>query len=323
MEEWEFQHSNTPSLHHSSRFRLRIARKFGIARNGSASLNGVVLAGITPDFENFDPDEVMLLLGSAAASGMGIFYWALRLRPVSKFGCAPFQRMPVAAGVLTGFLALALVVWKWADQQIRDNSGYVLLVFAMGGACVAIGIALLPWMTGISLRDDVYERRNSAASIAAGGVMAGLMLAFSAANAGDGPSFWNNVFSGLLSGGTLFVLLLTVASAGGAAASITEERDAATAVRFALLAVAGGLILGRAIAGDWESTTATTRDFIRDGWPALLLFLIAAALERVLRPTPQNPRPSTAGSGWLPGTGYLIFAMAWCAYLGWWGGAAK
>ena len=154
------------------------------------------------------------------------------------------------------------MVWRWADPQIRANSGYVLLVFLMGGACLTIPNALLPWL-GISLRDDAFERRNFAAVLALSGAALGVMVIYSAANIGTGPSFWNNVFSCLLATGTLLLVWLVIAGLGRAAISITEERDVASGLRVCALLIAEALILGRAIAGNWVSAEATVRDFLR------------------------------------------------------------
>src|SRR6185503_4078763 len=118
-------------------------------------------------------------------------------------------------------LLLAWVVWRWADQQIRDNWGYPLLVFLMGGAFLTIVAGLLPWL-GISLREDAFERRNFAAVLGLSGAVLGVLIIYSASNAGAGPSFWNNVFSTFLATGTWLVCWFIVAAAGGAAASITE-----------------------------------------------------------------------------------------------------
>lgn len=275
-----------------------------------------------PDFENFDPDEMFLLIGSGVMCVFGFLHWALRLRPVSKLGFHPLHRMPLYLAVLAGFLVLGFVVWSWADPQIRDNSGYVLLVFLMGAACLTIAGALLPWL-GISLRDDAFERRNSAAVIALSGAAFGVMVTYSAANVGTGPSFWNNVFSSLLATGTLLLIWLVLAVAGGAAASVTEERDLASALRLGALLIGEGLILGRAVAGDWVSAEATAREFVRDGWPALVLCVAAVVVERMLRPTRGNPQPSPVTHGFIPGLAFLLAALAWCAHLGWWEGSPQ
>jgi hypothetical protein len=94
-------------------------------------------------------------------------------------------------------------------------------------------------------------------------------------------------------------------------------------LRVGLFLVAEGFILGRAVAGNWTTATATAVDFVRDGWPAVVLCAGAVFVERMLRPTPHNPKPSIATHGCAPGLAYLLLAALWCAHLGWWEGAPK
>jgi len=281
-----------------------------------------MLAGIIPDLDKFDGDEVFLLFGSGVVCLFGLGHWLFGLRPVSKLGSHPLYRAPFYFAVLAGFLFLGFVLQRWVDPQIWETSGYGLLVLLMGGACLTIAIKLLPWL-GISLRDDAFERRNLAAVLALSGMALGVLITYSAANIGTGPSFWNNVFSSLLATGALLATWVLMATAGGAAASIVEDRDTASGLRVGLFLVAQGFILGRAIAGNWTSASATTLDFVRDGWPALLLCAAAIFIERLLRPSLSNPRPSVAVSGFTPGLIYLLTACAWCAHLGWWEGGPK
>jgi len=275
-----------------------------------------------PNLENFDPDEMLLLVGSGAVCVFGFIHWVRRLQSVSNLGCHPLHRTPIYVALMTGFLLLAWVVWQWADQQIRDNAGYVLLVFLMGGAFLTIVAAVLPWL-GLSLREDAFERRNFAAVLALSGAVLGVLVTYAASTTGEGPSFWNNVFSTVLSTGTLLLLWLIVAAAGDAAASITEERDTSCGLRLGVLLVAEGLILGRAVAGNWESAEATARDFLRDSWPALVLCLAAVFVERALRPTRDNPRPPAVTHGLVPAIAYMLAALVWILHLGWWEGATR
>src|SRR6185503_4448198 len=106
--------------------------KIEIAPHHARSVNPTVQAGMMPNLESFDPDEMLLLLGSGVVCVFGFVYWVRRLQSVSNLGCHPLHRTPIYVALLSGFLLLAWVVWRWADQQIRDNTGYVLLVFLMG-----------------------------------------------------------------------------------------------------------------------------------------------------------------------------------------------
>jgi len=79
-----------------------------------------------------------------------------------------------------------------------------------------------------------------------------------------------------------------------------------------------GLILGRAVAGDWLSASATAVEFVRTGWPAAILCLVAAFLESRLRPSPERPRPSLVAHGIAPLALYLGIAAFFTARAGWW-----
>src|SRR6186713_316391 len=102
-----------------------------------------MLAGLIPDLDKFDGDEVFLLFGSGIVSLFGFGHWLFRLRPVSKLGSHPLHRAPLYFAVLAGFLFLGLVLRRWVDPQIWETSGYVLLVFLMGGACLTLVVKLL------------------------------------------------------------------------------------------------------------------------------------------------------------------------------------
>ena len=274
------------------------------------------------DLESFDPDEILLLLGSLAISLVGFVRWFARLRPVSKLGAHPFQRLPFYAALSIGFALVALVVWRWADQQIRDNTGYVLLVFFMGGAWITVSSAFFPWL-GIGLRDDVFERRNAAAALALGGAIIAIFLIFGAATAGQGPSFWNNVFSGGLATAVFLLLWLLLAVFGQAHVSVSEERDIASGVRVGGFLLALGLILGRATAGDWQSSAQTVQELFRDGWIAGPLTFLAIFAERSLRPDKAKPQLPVVSHGLVPAMVFLAIAVYWVMRLGWWEGALR
>ena len=79
---------------------------------------------------------------------------------------------------------------------------------------------------------------------------------------------------------------------------------------------AAGLVLGRAVAGDWVSAGATVRDFVRVGWPVVILFTAEALLHRVFRASPTNPRPGVVTSGALPALAYVAAAAVYAARVG-------
>ena len=94
----------------------------------------------------------------------------------------------------------------------------------------------------------------------------------------------------------------------------------ASAIRLFCLLLAMGLVLGRAVAGNWHSSEETFQDFLRDGWPAGLLCLLAIPIEWLVRPNLRRPFPSWTAMGLLPGIVYLLLASAWLWHLGKWEG---
>jgi hypothetical protein len=102
--------------------------------------------------------------------------------------------------------------------------------------------------------------------------------------------------------------------------SIAEDRDLASGIRFGGLLLAWGLILARAATGNWHSAAQSVQDFVRDGWIAGILLLIALLLELLLRPSRLRPFPNPIGCGIIPALLYLATATSWIWHLGRWEG---
>ena len=216
-------------------------------------------------------------------------------------------------------LACAAVLWivlrELASFDVREDAQYLLMYMALGlawvGACTRATA-----LAGISMRDDVLERRNRAAAIAIGGAMLGLTFAFAGGNIGDGPGWWVVVFAAGVATVALFLLWLALDALTGIADAITIDRDRASGLRLAGFLVAAGLILGRASAGDWVSAGATLMDFVRVGWPALPLLATAVLGERAMRPTPERPSPPVLSKGTVPALLYVAVAIGYLAVVG-------
>jgi hypothetical protein len=67
--------------------------------------------------------------------------------------------------------------------------------------------------------------------------------------------------------------------------------------------------LGRAIAGDWHSTSQTISDFVAKGWPALALWAVAMTIEVMCRPNPRRPAPNRILLGVVPGLLFVLFGL--------------
>lgn len=272
--------------------------------------------------EGWGGDEVFLMIGSAITCVYGTGLWVQWFSSAGGLGREKAQRGLMAFAVLISLGVLAAVTLFWTAKEIRHGQPYTFLVLAMGGAWLTACSGLFRWL-GLNVREDAFERRNRAAALAVSGAVVGAMFVFCGANTGEGPSFWNNVYSALLGGSGWFALWVTLEAATKVSRSITEDRDVATGLRLGAFLAAEGLILGRALSGNWHSAGATTRDFLRDGWPALVLLVIAADIERTLRPTVANPFPAWPTRGALAALFYLAAAAGWVLRLGWWEGAPK
>jgi uncharacterized membrane protein YjfL (UPF0719 family) len=233
--------------------------------------------------------------------------------------CSGFQhRWSLYAYPLVCVAVLAAVLRLYASSDVRESSTYILFYLAMGMAWVGLSARyFLPYF-GLSSRDDVVERRNPAAAHALGGALLGLTLCFAGGNIGNGPGWWVVVFSAALSTVSFFILWALLDRFTGLADAVTVERDPASGIRLAGYFLGSGLILGRAVAGDWVSANDTVADFGKLAWPVLLLWLAAVLLERTFRPTKEIPLPSPLTHGLAPLGAYVALAFFFLAQAGWW-----
>ena len=231
----------------------------------------------------------------------GIFRWVHR-------GC-----------VATSLAAIACALHFWGATEVRTQPGELLFLTLLGGFWGLLASRLFAWL-GLSLRDDAIERRNVGALVALCGAELGVTVTYVGGSAGEGPSYWNNIFSAGLSTSSLFLVWMLLELTAKASRSIAEERDVAAGVRLGGFLLAASLVLGRAAAGDWHSELATVHDFVEEGWPVLILGAGALITERVLRPSRRHPFPPWPSCGLVPALLYLAFAALWLWHLGPWEG---
>jgi hypothetical protein len=260
-------------------------------------------------------DEVAVAVVSTfvALVTTGIWISALRARG-NVFGPTPWKRALQWAPLQATALVL-LVLRMSAASDVRDDARYLYLYTAWGAAWIGVAMLWLP-LFGLSARDDVVERRNSAAGLALCSLPFAFGLAYVGGNIGDGPGWWVVLASSGLATAASWLLIWLALSPGRAHESITIERDVASALRFGGLIVAEAAVLGRAVAGDWQGAEGLLRDFAVRGWPALALAFVALVLERPLRPNAATPRRSTLAAGFLPALAYVAAALVWILQLG-------
>jgi hypothetical protein len=260
-------------------------------------------------------DEVFVLATSGVLGVMLWLRWFRHCLVISWLRSGLGLRLavigiPAACGML-----LWLTLRHLAAHDVRDSPVYLAFYLVFGAAWVGVG-ASLQTLLGLSVRDDVLERRNAAAAWAAAGGLAGLTLCYAGANIGDGPGWWVVLYSALLSTAALLALWAVLEQLTHVSESVTVERDVASGLRLGGFLVAAGLILGRAVAGDWVSMFATNAEFLGAAWPVLVLLLLAVPCEWLCRPGIEHPQPAWFLFGLPPLVIYVGGAVLWLMQVG-------
>jgi hypothetical protein len=233
--------------------------------------------------------------------------WYVSLFGPRGFGARPPAVRRVALAPLAALAVLWYVLRTMSSFDVQEDPRYLAMYLALGAAWTGLSVRLIPWF-GLDARRDVAERRNDAAAVAIGGAVLGCALCFAGGNIGDGPGWWVVMLAALMASAGLFAIWGVVEQLGKVSEVVTIERDLAAGIRLAGVLIAAGLLLGRAVAGDWVSLDATIRDFVVTAWPVLPLAVMAVLVERLARPTVQQPSPSVGVWGAAPAFLYVGFA---------------
>jgi hypothetical protein len=255
-------------------------------------------------FDKYSPDEGLVLIAAGIISLVAWGWWYYALGRVGNRVRPSGPRWPLAWAPLVGLGVLYVVLRRWAAEDVSYDPAYILFYLVVGAAWLAVIRGLLPSF-GLSVRDDVLERGNPAATWAISGALVGCCLCYAGGNVGNGPGWWVVLFAALLATAMLFFLWWVVARAAGLAETITVERDAAAGLRAAGFFLGTGMVLGRAVAGDWVSVEATLSDFARMGWPAAVLAAAAIVGERWCRPAADRSALSLFNAGAVPALVYV------------------
>jgi uncharacterized membrane protein YjfL (UPF0719 family) len=227
------------------------------------------------------------------------------------------QRVFLGAVPVALLAALAVILDRGAARAVRENAAYFLLFLGLGATWL-VATARVTALLGISLQDDAIERRNPAAVVATAGALVGGMTTYAFANQGEGETIWTTIGPALLASLACWSLWAVHQLVSTAADAISIDRDLASGWRFAGMTIATSLIVGRAVAGNYESAAKTCEDFLRCAWPALPLVALAGYAQLALHPTNQPPRRDLLRSGILPAFSYVSLGVL---DLAWWGRA--
>lgn len=261
-------------------------------------------------------DEVLVTLMALAA---GPLWWTVTLFRLARVtplrpGALAIQALTVTMSVCG--IAILIVLKTLASFDVVSAPEYQFMYGLLGLAWLRIA-ALFFAFAGLSLRDDLVERRNGAAIPAMVGAFVGLTCCYAGGNIGDGPGWWVVVFSAGLASVLLFIAWLMLAQFSPVMDAITIDRDPAAGLRLGVFLAAGGLLLGRAVAGDWYSVADTIGDAAA-AIPALgVMVVVALMVERVAHPTPRRPRAPLVSLGLVPAVLYAAIAVAALSAMEW------
>ena len=254
-------------------------------------------------------DEVLVTIGGLIA---GPVWWTITLLRLARV--TTLRRRAVGVQALTVTISLCaiaiLVILKTlASFDVVDAPEYQFMYGVLGLAWLRLA-TLFFGFAGLSVRDDLVERRNTAAVPAVAGAFVGLTLCYAGGNIGDGPGWWVVVFSAGLATAILFAAWLILAQFSTATDAMTIDRDPSAGLRVGAFLAASGLVLGRAVAGDWYTVGNTLTD-AAGALPAIGILLATALLvERMARPTPERPRSPWLLFGVVPAVLYVAIAAA-------------
>jgi hypothetical protein len=261
-------------------------------------------------------DELVVTLASIVLGPIAWIVWFWRLAHIECVVPGRTGRLIVGAVVPLCAAIIFAVILIGGSSDVRHAPHYLVMYVALGLAWLR-GAEYALRYAGFTVRDDVVERGNGASLATAVGAFVGVTACYAGGNVGNGPGWWVVLFCAALATAGLAAAWIALDRAGGVVDVITIDRDLAAGWRSGGFLVATGVVLGRAVAGDWTGIGATVIDFAQVVWPLLLLGGVAVLVERIARPPVARPAAPTGVFGVLPALGYLGAAVAYVVHLGW------
>jgi hypothetical protein len=260
-------------------------------------------------------DEFFVTIAAFVAGFGGWALWWWRTSDVVSLPSKASPLTPIVFSLVVATAVITGVVKLWADAVVREEPPYQFMYLFIGIAWLRFAEFAFHW-GGISVRDDVVERRNPAAVPAIAGAVIGVACAYAGGNVGDGPGWWVVVIAAALGTSGIAIVWSWLSKFTDIIDIITIDRDVAAGVRFGGLMLASGAIAGRAVAGDWHGIDGMIVDFLKIFPAALALLLVAVGVERASAPTVSRPHPPVATFGVLPALLYVSAAAALRVWLG-------
>jgi len=242
-----------------------------------------------------------------------IFFWIRWYHPfISRrsFLLRSRSRVALALVPVLCVFGLFLVLLGWSADSVKLNFQWTVTYLLLGAGWLGVTQIIFGFL-GVSARDDLLERRNSAAAWTVSGQLIAATSCFAGANIGDGPGPEVVIFCALLSTGALFLLWFLVDRAASISDTVTIDRHLGTGIRACGWLTASGIILGDAVTGDWKSASATLRDFATCAWPAAIFAVVVTFLERKMRSRAGDDAWNRAGASVVLACVYVLCAACY------------
>lgn len=268
---------------------------FGSIANPSGTpgwlMSGAVLLSQADD-DTGDFEPVFFFIAIALALGAGYRYYR-SLITVHRLVCPRRLRAFLAIWPIVCVGPIIWVLMNLSDPQyVRGHADY-MLAFAGTGLAWILTTPIILSLSGISLRDDVIERRNGAALIAIASMMLGQALCYAGANIGSGATIWTTIVPALLGSAVLYLGWFLAAALVDSVETVSIDRHIPSAWVLAVLTVLAAADLGWAASGDWNGWPGMLVDFALRSLPAVVLWLGASLTLAWIRPRVDLPGRSS------------------------------
>ena len=236
-----------------------------------------------------DLSEAIVLMASICLTAVFLYRWYRFIFGGAGIRHNAFAR--AALGLMPVF-SLAIILYALVSLASFDVvGGWVIFYALLGFAWLYFGMFLMFFFFDLSWIDDALNMSNPAAALAVLGGGLGVTLIYAGANVGDGPGWWCVVLAGGL-GTAAWAALGVIANAiAKVFGRITTNRDVLCGARTGAYLLSSGIVLGRAVAGDWTSFSKTIAEF-GDGWPVLLLTAAFIMTELLFINSEKQKEPS-------------------------------
>jgi uncharacterized membrane protein YeaQ/YmgE (transglycosylase-associated protein family) len=260
-------------------------------------------------------DEIIALMISGVITLFGWIIW-YRMAMIRSFQEPPTLKFLLWLWPLIMLGVLIFILKGYAADDVRDSEIYLFMYVIMGAAWTVVGMKIMTTL-GVSARDDVAERNNSAAIPAVIGAMTGLMLSFAGGNIGNGPSWMVVVFSSGIATLSLILAWIFINIIVPVAEKITVERDIGCGWRIGFILACIGAIAARGAVGDWVSCKATVDDFWGIFWPVVPALLGISFIERFVFAKIDDRAASVMLKGIIPSIIYVWITVWYLFHIGW------